>query len=124
MTVILACGAVTTDTPTLVPVRGCREVTDAVLVSGAGGGAAVGVCVVRVAAGIVPVLAVGVDFGEPAKAPMITKTTNTPTIARTVVHALCRAAQLSRGGCGGGGCQPGDRWPAMSVCTIGRGPDG
>ena len=40
MTVILACGAVTTETPTLVPVRGCRRVTDAVLVSRAGGGEA------------------------------------------------------------------------------------
>jgi hypothetical protein len=124
MTVILACGAVTTETPTLVPVRGCRRVTDAVLVSRAGRGAAVGVGVVRVAAGSVPVLAVGVDFGEPTAAPMITKTTNTPTIARTVVHTLCRAGQLSRGGCGGGGCQCGDGWPVMSVCTIGRGPDG
>ena len=43
MTVILAPGAVATLTPTLVPVRGCRWVTDAVPVSGAGGGEAVGV---------------------------------------------------------------------------------
>jgi hypothetical protein len=43
MAVILACGAVTTETPTLVPVRGCRRVTEALLVSGGGGGEAVGV---------------------------------------------------------------------------------
>jgi hypothetical protein len=34
---------------------------------------------------------------------------------------LCRAGQLLRGGCGGGGCPNG--WPVMLVCTIGRGPD-
>ena len=37
-TVILAPGAVETRTPTVVPVMGCRLVTDAVLVSGGGGG--------------------------------------------------------------------------------------
>ena len=41
-TVILAPGAVDTWTPTLVPVTGRRFVTDAVLVRGGGGGAAVG----------------------------------------------------------------------------------
>jgi hypothetical protein len=102
MTVILACGAVTTETPTLVPVRGCRRVTDAVLVSGAGGGEAVGVGdgveELEMAAGGVPTLAVGVDFGEPTAAPMISKTTNTPTTAKTVVQILWRAGQLLRGG--------------------------
>ena len=125
MTVILACGAVTTETPTLVPVRGCRRVTDAVLVSGAGGGAAVGVGGGAVELGMdagVPGLAAGVGFGESAKAPMIIRTTNTPTTAKTVVQTLCRAGQLLRGGCGGGGCPNG--WPVMLVCTIGRGPDG
>jgi hypothetical protein len=43
MAVILACGAVAIEAPTLVPVRGCRRVSDAVLVSGGGGGEAVGV---------------------------------------------------------------------------------
>lgn len=42
-TVILAPGAVDTWTPTLVPVLGRLRVTDAVLVSGAGGGEVVGV---------------------------------------------------------------------------------
>jgi hypothetical protein len=41
-TVILAPGAVDTWTPTLVPVTGRRFVTEAVLVSGGGGGAGVG----------------------------------------------------------------------------------
>jgi hypothetical protein len=38
MTVIRAPGAVETRTPTLVPVLGCRRVTDAEPVSGGGGG--------------------------------------------------------------------------------------
>jgi len=93
---------VTTETPTLVPVRGCRRVTDVVLVSGVGGGDAVGVGdgvgELEVDAGGVPTLAVGVDFGEPAAAPMISKTASTPTIARTVVQTLWRAGHLLRGG--------------------------
>jgi hypothetical protein len=92
MTVILACGAVTTETPTLVPVWGCRRVTDAVLVSEAGDGAAVGVGDDARERGVdadgVPALAVGVDFGEPANAPMIIRTTNTPTTVKTVVQTL------------------------------------
>jgi len=102
MTVILTCGAVTTETPTLVPARGCRRVTDAVLVSGAGGGVAVGVGdgagELEMDARGVPTLAAGVDFGEPTAAPMISKTINAPTTARTVVQTLWRAAQLLRGG--------------------------
>jgi hypothetical protein len=43
MALIRAPGNVTTEMPTLVPVTGCRRVTDAVPVSGAGGGEAVGV---------------------------------------------------------------------------------
>jgi hypothetical protein len=42
MTEIRAPGKVTTETPTLVPVRGCRRVTDAVPVRGVGEGEAVG----------------------------------------------------------------------------------
>jgi len=42
-TVIFAPGAVETRTPTVVPVMGCRLVTDAVLVSGGGGGEVVDV---------------------------------------------------------------------------------
>ena len=62
MTVIRAPGAVDTWTPTVVPVRGCFRVTDAVLVRGAGGGEVVGVGdgvgELRVDAGIAPGLAV------------------------------------------------------------------
>jgi hypothetical protein len=90
---------VTTETPTFVPVRGCRRVTEAVLVSGAGGGEAVGVGegAGELDAGV-PTLAVGVDFGEPTAAPMMFTTTSTPTAARTVVQTLWRAGQLLRGG--------------------------
>jgi hypothetical protein len=42
MTVIRAPGDVETETPTLLPVRGCIRVTDAVPVSGAGEGEEMG----------------------------------------------------------------------------------
>ena len=90
MTVILAPGAVTTETPTLVPVRGCRRVTDAVPVSGAGGGEVVGVGELEtlVDAGSVPTLAAGLLAGDPTTVPMIVKTTRTPTAPMIAVHTL------------------------------------
>jgi hypothetical protein len=104
-TVILAPGAVDTWTPTLVPVLGRLRVTDAVLVSGAGGGEVVGVgegageLETLVDAGSVTTLAVG--FGGPAIAPITPRTTRTPTTPMIAVHTLWRAGQLLRGGCGG-----------------------
>ena len=111
MAVIRACGAVTTETPTLVPVRGCFRVTDAVLVSGAGGGEAVGVGdgvgELVADAGSVPALAVGSGFGDPAIVPITPRTTKTPTTLMIAVHTLWRAGQLLRGGgAAGGGVQP------------------
>jgi hypothetical protein len=101
-TVILAPGAVDTWTPTLVPVLGRLRVTDAVLVSGAGGGEVVGVgdgageLETLVDAGSVPTLAVG--FGGPAIDPITPRTTRTPTTPMIAVHTLWRAGQLLRGG--------------------------
>jgi hypothetical protein len=101
-TVIRALGAVDTWTPTLLPVLGCFRVTDAVLVSGAGGGEVVGDGVgeleTLVDAGGVPTLAVGVDFGGPATVPITPRTTRTPTTPMIAVHTLWRAGQLLRGG--------------------------
>ena len=126
-TVILAPGAVMTETPTLVPVRGCFRVTVALLVSGAGGGEAVGVGdgvgELEEDAGIVPVLAVGLGSGDPTAAPITPRTTKTPTMLMIAVHTLWRAGQLLRGSCGTGGCQPGDGWPVMFVHSILRGLD-
>jgi hypothetical protein len=90
---------VDTWTPTVVPVLGCFRVTDAVLVSGAGGGEVVGVGDgALVDAEGVPTLAVGVDFGDPATDPITTRTTKTPTTPMIAVHTLWRAGQLLRGG--------------------------
>jgi hypothetical protein len=98
--VIRAPGAVDTWTPTLVPVLGCFRVTDAVLVSGGGGGEVVGVGdgPGELDAGGVPTLAVGLDFGGPATVPITPKTTRTPTTPMIAVHTLWRAGQLLRGG--------------------------
>jgi len=103
-TVIRAPGAVDTWTPTVVPVRGCFRVTDAVLVSGAAGGEVVGVgdeagepdTLVAPAGVATPV--VGVGFGDPATDPITPKTKRTPTIPMIAVHTLWRAGQLLRGG--------------------------
>ena len=112
-TVIRAPAAVDTWTPTLVPVMGWFRLTDAVLVSGGGGGEVVGVgdgageLEILVGAGIAPTPAVGLDLGGPAIVPITPKTTNTPTRARMAVHTLCRAGQLLLGGgAAGGGVQP------------------
>jgi hypothetical protein len=100
--VIRAPGAVDTWTPTVVPVMGCFRVTDAVLVSGAGGGEVVGVgdgageLETLVDAEGVPTLAVG--FGGPATVPITPRTTRTPTTPMIAVHTLWRAGQLLRGG--------------------------
>ena len=103
-TVIRAPGAVDTWTPTMVPVRGCFRVTDAVLVSGAGGGEVVGVGdgageldTLAAPAGV-PTPVVGVGFGDPATDPITPKATRTPTTPMIAVHALWRAGQLLRGG--------------------------
>jgi len=98
---------------------GWLRLTDAVLVSGGGGGEAVGVgageLAASVGAGIVPTLAVGLDFGDPAIDPITPRTTKSPTTLRMAVHALWRAGQLLRGGSGGGGCHhPGDGWPVRA----------
>jgi hypothetical protein len=88
---------VDTWTPTVVPVLGCFRVTDAVLVSGAGGGEVVGVGDgALVDAEGVPTLAVG--FGGPAIVPITPRTTRTPTTPMIAVHTLWRAGQLLRGG--------------------------
>jgi len=100
-TVIRAPGAVDTCTPTLVPLMGCFRVTDAVLVSGAGGGEVVGDGageLETLADAGVPTLAVGVDFGGPATVPITPRTTRTPTTPMIAVHTLWRAGQLLRGG--------------------------
>lgn len=98
-TVIRAPGTVDTRTPTVLPVRGCFRVTDAVLVSGAAGGEVVGVGDgALVDAEGVPTLAVGVDFGDPATDPITPRTTKTPTTPMIAVHTLWRAGQLLRGG--------------------------
>jgi hypothetical protein len=103
-TVIRAPGAVDTWTPTVEPVRGCFRVTDALLVSGAGGGEVVGVGdgagepdTLRPSAGV-PTPVVGVGFGDPATDPITPRTTRTPTTPMIVVHTLWRAGQLLRGG--------------------------
>jgi len=98
-TVIRAPGAVDTWTPTVLPVLGCFRVTDAVLVSGGGGGEVVGVGdgTGELDAGGVPTLAVGVDFGDPVTDPITTRTTKTTT-PMMAVHTLWRAGQLLRGG--------------------------
>lgn len=103
-TVIRAPGAVDTWTPTLVPVMGWLRVTDAVLVSGTGGGEGAGVgddageLEALVGAGIMPAPAVGLGFGDPATAPITPRTTRTPAMPRMAVHALRRADQFLRGG--------------------------
>ena len=99
-TVIRAPGAVDTWTPTLVPVLGRLRVTDAVLVSGAGGGevAGVGDGAGELDAGGVLTLAAGVDSGGPATVPITHRATRTPTIPMMAVLTLWRAGQLLRGG--------------------------
>ena len=103
-TVIRAPAAVDTWTPTLVPVMGWLRLTDAVLVSGGGGGEVVGVgagaweLAAWVGAGIVPTLVVGLVFGDPAIDPITPRTTKSPATLRMAVHALWRAGQLLRGG--------------------------
>jgi hypothetical protein len=97
-TVIRAPGKVDTWTPTVVPVLGCFRVTDAVLVSGAGGGEVVGVGDGAGELETVLTLAVGVDFGDPATDPITPRTTRTPTTPMIAVHTLWRAGQLLRGG--------------------------
>ena len=89
-TLIRAPGAVDTWTPTVVPVLGCFRVTDAVLVSGGGGGEVVGVGdgTGELDAEGAPTLAVGVDFGDPATDPITPRTTRTPTTPMMAVHAL------------------------------------
>jgi hypothetical protein len=84
----------------VVPVRGCFRVTDAVLVSGGGGGEVVGVGdgAGELDAEGVPTLAVGLDFGGPATVPITPRTTRTPTTPMIAVHTLWRAGQLLRGG--------------------------
>jgi hypothetical protein len=119
-TVILAPGAVDTWMPTLVPVRGRLRVTDAALVSRAGGGEVVGVgegageLETVVDAGSVPTLAAG--FGGPAIGPITPRTMRTPATPMIAVHTLWRAGQLLRGGCGGCGGWPG---PPGSGCVDG-----
>ena len=83
----------------MLPVTGCFRVTDAVLMSGVGGGEVVDVGDgALVDAGGVLTLAVGVDFGDPATDPITTRTTRTPTTPMIAVHTLWRAGQLLRGG--------------------------
>ena len=95
--VIRAPGAVDTCTPTLVPVRGCFRVTNAVLVSGAAGGEVVGVgdgageLDTLVASVGVPTPVAGLGFGDPATDPITPKTTRTPTTLMIAVHTLWRA---------------------------------
>src|SRR5215813_10521333 len=97
-TVILAPGAVTTETPTLVPVRGCFRVTVAVPVSGGrrgeAAGAGDGVGKLEEDAGIVPALAAGLGSGDPTAAPIAPRTTKTPPALMIAVHTLWRAGQL------------------------------
>ena len=81
-TVIRAPGAVDTLTPTVVPALGCFRVTDAVLVSGGGGGEVVGVGDgALVDAEGVPRLAVGLDFGEQATENVRVVRTSQTTVA-------------------------------------------
>jgi hypothetical protein len=110
---IRAPGAVDTWMPTLLPVLGCFRVTDAALVSGAGGGEVVGVGdgAGELGDGGVLTLAVGVDFGGPAIVPITHRATRTPTTPMMAVRTLWRAGQLLRGGWGGGGCQDGPPGP-------------
>ena len=77
---------------------GCFRVTDAVLVSGAGGGEVVGDGAGELEAGGVPTLAAGLDFGGPATVPITPRITRTPTTPMIAVHTLWRAGQLLRGG--------------------------
>jgi hypothetical protein len=79
---------------------GCFRVSDAVLVSGAGGGEVVGVGdgAGELDAGGVLTLAVGLDFGGPAIVPITPRTTRMPTTPMIAVHTLWRAGQLLRGG--------------------------
>jgi len=73
---------------------GWLRLTDAVLVSGGGGGEAVGVgdgageLAALVGAGFVPTPAVGLDFGDPAIDPITPRTTKSPTTPKMAVHAL------------------------------------
>jgi hypothetical protein len=120
-TVILAPGAVDTWTPTLVPVRGRLRVTDAALVSRAGGGEVVGVgqgageLETVVDAGSVPTLAAG--FGGPAIGPITPRTTRTPATPMIAVHTLWRAGQLLRAAAAAAAAGPG------GGCAAGRSQD-
>ena len=74
----------------------CFRVTDAVLVSGAGGGEVVGVGDGAGELETVPRLAVGLDFGGPATVPITHRITRTPTTPMIAVRTLWRAGRLPR----------------------------